>query len=533
MTPRIVRYRHPGCLFAVCGHRCSCCSRRSRRSGPRRSRTPRSARASAGRPGPCAAGPWTCRSTARARSPAASAWPTRASPRRDRDRRGGHPARRRPGAGGAAVHHGFRDVAEAVARRPRPGRVRPARHGVLGSPGLLRRGGAQLRRPGPLVRVDAGRARFYRSVDSAADIEALRVAGGYRKVMLYGVSYGTRVALTYAARHPDRVAALVLDSVVPLDGPDVWSRPSFAAVPRVLRELCAERRLPAGDDESQRRPARARAAAAAHRAARLGHRTRRLARGGAPDRRRPVADAARRRPQPDAPRRAARRGARGAARRPHTDPAPARPRRGPQRLGPREPPGEPAVRRRAEHDAVHGDPLQRDGHSVESRELVERARRAGRERAGRRAGVGVRAVQPLSPAEPEHHRPVRRVARRATARGGARRGPRRPDARARRRRRPAHAGRRGGARRRVDPGRARRHRAEHRPLRHRQRPERLRRRRDRRLRRRHHRHLQPRTRPRSHRPRARRCASACSRAGRARCARCRRSARRSTTCGGS
>ncbi len=51
-----------------------------------------------------------------------------------------------------------------------------------------------------------GAHAFYRSIDSADDIEALRVAGGYRKLVLYGVSYGTRVALTYAARYPDRVA---------------------------------------------------------------------------------------------------------------------------------------------------------------------------------------------------------------------------------------------------------------------------------------------------------------------------------------
>ncbi|HEY5141901.1 MAG TPA: alpha/beta fold hydrolase [Solirubrobacteraceae bacterium] len=80
---------------------------------------------------------------------------------------------------------------------------------------------------------------FYRSVDSARDIESLRVAGGYDKLLLYGVSYGTKVALTYAALYPDHVAALILDSVVPLDGPDPFSRASFAAVPRVLRALCA------------------------------------------------------------------------------------------------------------------------------------------------------------------------------------------------------------------------------------------------------------------------------------------------------
>jgi len=84
-----------------------------------------------------------------------------------------------------------------------------------------------------------GAHAFYRSIDSADDIEALRVAGGYRKLILYGVSYGTRVALTYAARYPDHVAGLVLDSVVPLDGPDVWSRQSFGALARVLRNLCS------------------------------------------------------------------------------------------------------------------------------------------------------------------------------------------------------------------------------------------------------------------------------------------------------
>ena len=79
----------------------------------------------------------------------------------------------------------------------------------------------------------------YRTLDSVEDIEALRVAGGYERLVLYGVSYGTKVALTYAARHPDRVAALVLDSVVPADGPDPFARPAFEASGRVLRELCA------------------------------------------------------------------------------------------------------------------------------------------------------------------------------------------------------------------------------------------------------------------------------------------------------
>lgn len=80
---------------------------------------------------------------------------------------------------------------------------------------------------------------FYTSAQSVADIEALRVAGGYDKLLLYGVSYGTKVALAYAAAHPDHVEALVLDSVVTPEGPDALRRSSFAAVPRVIsQDLC-------------------------------------------------------------------------------------------------------------------------------------------------------------------------------------------------------------------------------------------------------------------------------------------------------
>lgn len=79
---------------------------------------------------------------------------------------------------------------------------------------------------------------FYTTADSVADIEAIRRAGGYEQLVLYGTSYGTKVAEQYAQTHPDRVEALVLDSVVPPNGPDALDRPTFAAVPRVLRQIC-------------------------------------------------------------------------------------------------------------------------------------------------------------------------------------------------------------------------------------------------------------------------------------------------------
>jgi pimeloyl-ACP methyl ester carboxylesterase len=79
----------------------------------------------------------------------------------------------------------------------------------------------------------------YRTADSVQDIEALRVAGGYDKLVLFGVSYGTKVAEDYAAAYPDHVEALVLDSVVLPEGPDPFQRSSLSNAPRVLSDLCA------------------------------------------------------------------------------------------------------------------------------------------------------------------------------------------------------------------------------------------------------------------------------------------------------
>ncbi|MGO9322355.1 MAG: alpha/beta hydrolase [Solirubrobacteraceae bacterium] len=80
---------------------------------------------------------------------------------------------------------------------------------------------------------------LYTTPDTVADIEAIRRAGGYEKLVLYGTSYGTKVAERYAQDYPSHVEALVLDSVVPPNGPDPLDRSTFAAVPRILRQLCA------------------------------------------------------------------------------------------------------------------------------------------------------------------------------------------------------------------------------------------------------------------------------------------------------
>jgi pimeloyl-ACP methyl ester carboxylesterase len=86
------------------------------------------------------------------------------------------------------------------------------------------------------------RRAFYTTLESAEDVDAVRRAAGAQKVTLYGTSYGAKVALAYATRHPAQVDRLFLDSIVPLDGPDPFERDVFTAAPRALRALCGGHR---------------------------------------------------------------------------------------------------------------------------------------------------------------------------------------------------------------------------------------------------------------------------------------------------
>ncbi|HWQ11375.1 MAG TPA: alpha/beta hydrolase, partial [Roseiflexaceae bacterium] len=53
------------------------------------------------------------------------------------------------------------------------------------------------------------------SLENAADVEALRVALGYEQINLYGVSYGTLLALHVMRQHPAGLRSVILDAVVP------------------------------------------------------------------------------------------------------------------------------------------------------------------------------------------------------------------------------------------------------------------------------------------------------------------------------
>ena len=102
------------------------------------------------------------------------------------------------------------------------------------------------------------RRRFYSTADTVADLEALRVALGADKLTLDGVSYGTFVAERYAIAHPDRVARLVLDSVVPAAGLDALEVDGMHETARVLRARLPRAALP-GRPGGRPRGGRARA----------------------------------------------------------------------------------------------------------------------------------------------------------------------------------------------------------------------------------------------------------------------------------
>jgi len=57
--------------------------------------------------------------------------------------------------------------------------------------------------------------RFYTTAIAMEDLDAVREALGYKRVNLYGISYGTRAAISYTRQFPDRVRSIILDGIAP------------------------------------------------------------------------------------------------------------------------------------------------------------------------------------------------------------------------------------------------------------------------------------------------------------------------------
>jgi len=75
----------------------------------------------------------------------------------------------------------------------------------------------------------------YHSINSAHDLDALRTQLGYEQMNVLGISYGTRLAQTYARLYPDSMRTSVLDSVDPVEA-ELFSALSTNAQ-RAFRQL--------------------------------------------------------------------------------------------------------------------------------------------------------------------------------------------------------------------------------------------------------------------------------------------------------
>ena len=96
------------------------------------------------------------------------------------------------------------------------------------------------RPPPPAPARSARRAPSTARAEHAEDLEAVRQALGLDKIALYGVSYGTKLAMAYALAHPTHVERLLLDSVLPPELPDPYSANVLRDLPATLNAFCSD-----------------------------------------------------------------------------------------------------------------------------------------------------------------------------------------------------------------------------------------------------------------------------------------------------
>ena len=108
--------------------------------------------------------------------------------------------------------------------------------------------------------------RFYTTDLAVGDLDRVRAALGYRKIDLYGSSYGTVVAQEYLRRFPERVRSMILDGVVPAQLPigALSALSAQRAVRRILAECAGQRSCRARFGNPMTDYRRVRAALAAH-----------------------------------------------------------------------------------------------------------------------------------------------------------------------------------------------------------------------------------------------------------------------------
>lgn len=84
--------------------------------------------------------------------------------------------------------------------------------------------------------------RQYTNVQAMDDLDDVRAWLGYERINLFGGSYGTRSAMVYLKRHPERVRSLVLSRMVPIDyrAPLTYARSAQTSLDRILDDCAAE-----------------------------------------------------------------------------------------------------------------------------------------------------------------------------------------------------------------------------------------------------------------------------------------------------
>jgi pimeloyl-ACP methyl ester carboxylesterase len=83
----------------------------------------------------------------------------------------------------------------------------------------------------------------YGSAFAAADLVAILDALGIDRIDIYGDSYGTFFAQTFAVRYPERTRTVTLDGTYPIDNDDAWWRDTNRAIANAFRVTCARDRI--------------------------------------------------------------------------------------------------------------------------------------------------------------------------------------------------------------------------------------------------------------------------------------------------
>jgi pimeloyl-ACP methyl ester carboxylesterase len=121
----------------------------------------------------------------------------------------------------------------------------------LDCPDLQRGRGPEMIALSECARRLGDRFESYRTAAAADDIDDVREALGHERIALYGDSYGTFLAQSYAYRYPGRLDALVLDSAYPTYGESAWYQSLIRTGVRSLELACE--RSPRCDGDAGRR----------------------------------------------------------------------------------------------------------------------------------------------------------------------------------------------------------------------------------------------------------------------------------------